>query len=77
MINRTVCNLLSLQTFLLLEEKGNVSLNQSSTIKHGISMNDFTARWTKDGQQVVSNATIEVQPGTLTVVIGSVASGKV
>ncbi|KAG4076847.1 hypothetical protein HA402_006557, partial [Bradysia odoriphaga] len=65
-----------IETFLLLDEKENVSFNQNSTDKHGISMKDFTARWTKDGQPVVLNATIDVQPGKLTAVIGSVASGK-
>ncbi|XP_037042894.1 multidrug resistance-associated protein 4-like [Bradysia coprophila] len=65
-----------IETFLLLEEKENVLPNQGSTEKHGICMKDFTARWTKDGQPAVSNATIDIQPGKLTAVIGSVASGK-
>lgn len=67
----------SLQTFLLLEEKVDAPINQNSKNKNGITMKDFTARWTKNGQEVVSNATIEFQPGKLTAVIGSVASGKV
>lgn len=65
------------QTFLLLEEKENISINESSTSENGISINNFTARWTKDGHQVVSNASMEVQPGRLTALIGSVGSGKV
>lgn len=40
-------------------------------------MKDFTARWIKDGQEVVSNATIDFKPGKLTAVVGCVASGKV
>lgn len=64
-----------------MEEKGRVPLpehGQNSTDEPNIiSMKDFTARWTKDGQKVISNATINIQPGQLTAVIGSVASGKV
>lgn len=66
-----------MQTFLLLEEKENVSHDESSTKGHGISIKDFTTRWTKDGQQVVTNASVDVQPGKLTALIGPVASGKV
>lgn len=60
-----------------MAEKENVSCNPSSTNQHGISIKDFTGRWTKNGQPVVSNATVEIQPGQLTAIIGSVASGKV
>ncbi|KAG4075666.1 hypothetical protein HA402_003491 [Bradysia odoriphaga] len=65
-----------IETFLLLEEKKNVPVNQNNSNIHGISMRDFTARWTKDGHEVVSNATIDFQPGKLNAVIGCVASGK-
>ncbi|KAJ6641638.1 ATP-binding cassette subfamily C member 4 [Pseudolycoriella hygida] len=65
-----------IQTFLLLEEKGDVTHSETSANKAGISIKDFTTRWTKEGQHVISNASVDIPAGQLTAVIGSVASGK-
>ena len=65
------------QTFLLLEEKGDISHDDVSKTKGSININNFTTRWTREGQQVISNASVNIEPGQLTAVIGSVASGKV
>ncbi|KAJ6623028.1 ATP-binding cassette sub-family C member 4, partial [Pseudolycoriella hygida] len=65
-----------IQDFLMLDEKSDVSYNQVSTKKTGIIIKDFTTRWSKYSQPIVSNTTVEIQPGQLTAVVGAVASGK-
>lgn len=66
-----------IQKILLLEEKPTNNLNKFDTIKGSIKLKKYTGRWTKDAEvDNLKNVSVNIKPGELIVVIGSVGSGK-
>ncbi|XP_067128843.1 ATP-binding cassette sub-family C member 4-like [Centruroides vittatus] len=69
-----------LQEFLLLHEKDTnvieIVREIENSTEYGIWMNNVTATWKKKSQPSLSEISLNVQPGELLTVIGTVGSGK-
>ncbi|XP_023228994.1 multidrug resistance-associated protein 4-like [Centruroides sculpturatus] len=69
-----------LQEFLLLQEKDNgaitIEMEKPKLISNGIWMKNITAAWNKNGDPTLKGISLNVKPGELLAVVGSVGSGK-
>ena len=66
-----------IQNILLLEEKPTNNLNKFDTVKGSIKLKKYTGRWSKNCDvDNLKNISVNIKPGELIVVIGSVGSGK-
>ncbi|XP_067123850.1 ATP-binding cassette sub-family C member 4-like [Centruroides vittatus] len=69
-----------LQEFLLLREKDNgaitIEIEKQRLTSNGIWMKNITAAWNKNGDPTLKGISLNVKPGELLAVVGSVGSGK-